>query len=290
MKEIFNILSIVVIIIAVPIIGSIVDGFDKKISSRLQGRKGHTLFQPLYNMIGFLKRARKPVNGTQEVFLLFYLIFNACAAVIFFMGSDLLICALLLMCANIMLILGALNVSSPYSKIGGQREIIQLASYAPVLLFVCVGIYSINKSFMVSKVFDSNVPVIYDIPLLFAGYIFVMAVKLRKSPFDFSTSWFHGNQEIINGTINEYTGKNLAILEIAKWYETVLLFGILAMFFSSYIILGIVCSILVFIALIFVNESTARYRWEKTLFWASILGPVIGIVSIASLYIKVENF
>ena len=169
MKEVFNILSIVCIIIAVPIIGSVIDGFDKKISSRLQGRKGYTILQPLYNMIGFLKRDRQPVNETQGVFLLFYLIFNACAAVIFFMGMDLLVCVLLLMCANIMLILGALNVSSPYSKIGGQREIIQLASSAPVLLFVCVGIYSINKSFMVSEVFDSSVPVIYEIPLLFAG-------------------------------------------------------------------------------------------------------------------------
>ena len=289
MKEIFDILSIILILLAVPFVGIVVDGFEKKLSSRLQGRKGHTLFQPLYNMIGFLKRVKQPVNRTQEVFLLLYLIFNACATVIFFMGGDLLVSVLLLLSANIMLILGALNVSSPYSKIGGQREIIQIASYAPILLFVCVGIYSINKSFMVSEVFNSNVPVVYDIPLLFIGYIFVIAVKMRKSPFDFSTSWFRTNQEVINGAINEYSGKELAFLEIAKWYETVLLLGILTMFFSSYIILGIVCSILIFIALVFFNESTARYRWEKTLFWAWILGPVIGIVSIAALYIKAEN-
>ena len=45
--------------------------------------------------------------------------------------------------------MGAMSVRSPYSKIGAQREIIQMMAYEPVLLLMVVGVFIITNSFMI---------------------------------------------------------------------------------------------------------------------------------------------
>jgi formate hydrogenlyase subunit 4 len=57
-------------------------------------------------------------------------------------------------------------------------------------------------------------------PLAFVALLVVLTVKLRKSPFDFSTS-HHGHQELVKGLTMEYSGLQLAAIEVGEWLETV---------------------------------------------------------------------
>ena len=52
--------------------------------------------------------------------------------------------------------MGAMSVRSPYSKIGAQREIIQMMAYEPVLLLMVVGVFLVTKSFMVKSIFEMD--------------------------------------------------------------------------------------------------------------------------------------
>ena len=47
------------------------------------------------------------------------------------------------------------------------------------------------------------------------GFMFISAVKLRKSPFDLSTS-HHAHQEMVKGLTTEMAGPTLAIMNIAE--------------------------------------------------------------------------
>ena len=60
--------------------------------------------------------------------------------------------------------------------------------------------------------------------LVFLGFLFVLTIKLRKSPFDLSMS-HHAHQEIVRGMTTEMSGKTLAKVEVMHWCENVLFMG-----------------------------------------------------------------
>ena len=77
----------------------------------------------------------------------------------------------------------------------------------------------------------SRAPLIVLLPGLFLGFFYVLTMKLRKSPFDISTS-HHAHQEIVKGVTTEFSGSTLGMIEIAHWYETVFLLGLFWLFFA----------------------------------------------------------
>ena len=45
-----RILVMIVYIVCAPLIGGLLDGMDRKLSARMQGRKGPSIFQPFYDV------------------------------------------------------------------------------------------------------------------------------------------------------------------------------------------------------------------------------------------------
>ena len=106
-------------------------------------------------------------------------------------------------------------------------------------------------------------------PGLLVGFMFTAAIKFRKSPFDLSTS-HHAHQEMVKGLTTEMSGMTLAIMEIAEYYERVLLFGIFFLFFInstwwSWIVALVICSGIFFLETLWDNVA-ARVKW-KVLFY-----------------------
>jgi ech hydrogenase subunit B len=99
-------------------------------------------------------------------------------------------------------------------------------------LLVAIGFYYANGSFMVDDLIQAKIPAIAQIPGFFIGFVFILIIKLRKSPFDLSTS-HHMHQEMVKGLTTDLSGNNLAFVEIAEWYDLVLMMGIVGMFFIT---------------------------------------------------------
>ena len=115
---------------------------------------------------------------------------------------------------------------------GASREMLQMMSYEPMTLLIAVGFYLTTGSFRVEDILASPTSAIWLMPGLFIGFILIMAIKLRKSPFDLSTS-HHAHQEMVKGITTEMSGATLAVMEIGEYYEKMLLLGIVAIFFLN---------------------------------------------------------
>ncbi|HEX3028211.1 MAG TPA: complex I subunit 1 family protein [Clostridia bacterium] len=280
-----NILIAVIAIVVAPILGGLISGIDRKISARLQNRYGPPITQPFYDFFKLVGKQRITVNQTQMVYVIGHLFFTITSIVMLVLKQDFLMLTFVMAFSAISLIMGAMSVRSPYSKIGAQREIIQMMAYEPVLLLMVVGVYLTTKSFMIDSIFNHKQPLLYDLPLVFIAFLYILTIKLRKSPFDFSTS-HHGHQELIKGLTTEFSGLQLAIIELTHWYELVLLMGFITLFFAKPLWIGILIAIVCYFLEIVIDNICARVTWRWMLKATWLVGIGAAMTNIVWLYLK----
>jgi ech hydrogenase subunit B len=281
----YTILIIVITIIAAPIIGGLLTGVDRKITARMQNRYGPPVLQPFYDFFKLIGKERIAVNQTQMAYVIGHLFFAVTSLVMLTLGQDLLMLIFILAFSTISLVMGAMSVRSPYSKIGAQREIIQMMAYEPVLLLMVVGVFLVTKSFMVRSIFEIDRPLLYSLPLVFLAFLYVLTIKLRKSPFDFSTS-HHGHQELIKGLTTEFSGPQLAIIELTHWFDLILLLGLISLFFAKPIWVGILIALASYFLEIVIDNISARVTWKWMLKAAWLIGIGASMTNIIWLYLK----
>lgn len=270
-------------IVLAPVLGGLLSGVDRIISARMQGRVGPPLLQPFYDVLKLLQKQSMTVNRLQNLYVYCFLVFAVMAGALFFSGGDLLLVIFALTLANIFFIVGGYSTNSPYSQIGAQREILQMMAYEPMVLFSAIGFYAMSKTFFVGEILDGSLPPVVYLPLLFVGFLYVLTIKLRKSPFDLSTS-HHGHQEIVKGITTEYSGRGLAVIEIAHWYENIFLLGFVYLFFSWDNIwsplVGVLACVVAYFLEILIDNSYARFRWQLTLASSWIVALAAGFLNL----------
>ena len=272
-------IAAVMYLLFAPFVGGLLAGVDRKITARMQGRQGPPLIQPFYDVLKLFRKETIVVRRSQNLYILYFLLFTVLAGTLFFSGGDLLLMIFALTLGGIFLVLAGYKASSPYSFIGAQRELLQMMSYEPGVLLAAIGMYMVTHSFAVADIASSTPWLILYLPLLFLTVVFLCLIKFRKSPFDLSTS-HHGHQELVKGLTTEFSGRALALIEIAHWYEYVLLLGFVGLFFGSSIWLGAIAALVVFELLIFVDNSCARAKWEVTLISSWGVALVLGVLNI----------
>jgi ech hydrogenase subunit B len=169
--------------------------------------------------------------------------------------------------------------------VGAQRELIQVLTYEPMLILVFVAMYLVVGSFNVSDILAYESPLIAKLPLMFIVLSYALTIKLRKSPFDFSTS-HHGHQELVKGVLTEYSGPFLALIEVAHWYETVLILGVTALFWATswyWMLLLLVC---VYFAEILIDNTMARMTWRWMLKYVWSIGLALSFINFIWLYAR----
>ena len=286
MGDIFNTILIVVItLVAAPVIGGLLSGVDRVITARMQNRYGPPVLQPFYDFFKLMGKERITVNLTQMAYVIGHLFFAITSLVMLVLGQDLLMLIFILAFSTISLVMGAMSVRSPYSKIGAQREIIQMMAYEPVLLLMVVGVFLVTKSFMVKSIFEYGTPLLYQLPLVFLAFLYVLTIKLRKSPFDFATS-HHGHQELIKGLTTEFSGPQLAIIELTHWFDLVLLLGLITLFFAKPIWVGILIALASYFLELVIDNISARVTWKWMLKATWIIGIGAAMTNIIWLYLK----
>ena len=284
MTTVYSVISAVLYVILAPIFGALLAGLDRKITARMQGRQGPPLLQPLYDVKKLLKKQTKVINRVQMLYLLTFLFFILVTGVLFFAGYDILFVLFTLTTANLFLVIAASSGHSPYAFMGAGRELVQMLVYEPMVLIAAIGLYVVTGSFKVSEIVVHNgLPAIIYLPGIFLGFIFILTIKLRKHPFDLSTS-HHAHQEMVKGLTTEFNGKMFAIVEITHWYESIFLMGMLALFFLNNkwwsVILAFVFVAICYFVEILVDNTNARLKW-KTMFdntW--IVTAVLGAINL----------
>ena len=156
-------------------------------------------------------------------------------------------------------------------------------------LLLAIGFYLAQGSFNVQDIILTSSPTIFQLPGMFIAFVFILIIKLRKSPFDISTS-HHAHQEMVKGITTDISGQNLALVEITEWYEEMLMLGFVALFFVtsnpvSYIWAVVACSVVYFIETLIDNVfPRVKYMtmlvsaWVVTLAFAGVNMLILSLI------------
>ncbi|MBQ9155751.1 MAG: NADH-quinone oxidoreductase subunit H [Eubacterium sp.] len=261
-----RIISVIIYVLCAPFLGGILDGVSRKISARMQGRIGPPILQPLYDVRKLLNKQVVAVSVPQSFLLICYLVLMILSGAIFFSGNDLLMCVFVLGTASTFLYFATIVNSSPYNTIAASRELIQIMAYEPAVLLAGVGFYLASGSFSVRDIALADHSMLLYTPGFFIAFVFVLTIKMRKSPFDISTS-HHAHQELVRGVTTELGARYLALYTIAEWYENVFLLGMVSLFFLNRntwsIPAALLLTFLVFFLEILIDNTNARMKWES---------------------------
>lgn len=272
-------IRLVLYLVGAPVVGGLLTGLDRRLSARMQSRQGPPLAQPFYDVIKLWRKEAIVVRKSQNFFVLFFLLLVVFTGGLFFAGSDLLLVIFALTLAAIFFVLGAYKVSSPYSFVGAERELIQMMAYEPMVLLTAIGMYMVADSFYVHEIARHPQLLVLALPGIFVGFLFALEIKFRKSPFDLSCS-HHAHQELVRGITTEFSGRGLAMIEVAHWYENVFLLGWVYLFFAAMPVLGLAMAATVFVGVILVDNVFARLKWQTALRSAWIAAFVLGFGNI----------
>ena len=269
---VYRIISAVVYLIIGGLVAGLLAGIDRKLSARMQGRRGPSVFQPFYDVAKLFSKETLALNHGQFVIAFSFLLLIVLTGVLFFAGVDILLVFLALSTAAMFLVFAATSSNSAMSTMGAQREMMQMLAYEPMVLITAVGFYMSSAimsgnagSFKIIDIARGELPSIIYLPGIFVGFVFILTIKFRKSPFDISTS-HHAHQELVKGVTTDLSGRNLGMIEVAHWYENTFLLGVVALFFLSKdwwsIPLAIGAAVLVYFLETIIDNVSARVKWE----------------------------
>jgi len=272
-------------VLLAPFIGGLLAGIDRIFTARLQGRIGPPLLQPFYDFFKLMGKEQIAASKMQLVWMYSYLMLMIACLVFLFLGQDILLLIFLLGFAGVCLALGGFSTKSPYSHFGANRELLQMLAYEPILILLALAVYVKNGTFMISKIWESQEPLLFTLWPIFIALVAILTIKFRKSPFDISCS-HHAHQEIVKGVITEYSGPYYALFLLAEWYETVLLLCLVGLFWANPWWIGAIIAIGIFLLEMIIDNIAARMTAGWMIKFSWVLGLVLCASNIAYLYFK----
>jgi len=289
------------------IAGGFLSWFDRKITARVQFRKGPPLLQPFYDFFKLLlvKETILPKHGSPIIFLMapVFAVFGALMAGVFILlplfnitsgfRGDLLVIFYLLTIPSFSYIIGSLASGNPLAAVGGSREMKLILSYELTFLLVIAGvIMKCDQQFDLYTIINtqqSGTPFIGSISgiLLFIVGIFCIQAKLALVPFDMPEA----EAEITEGIFIEYSGPAYAFIKLAKYIMLFILPAFLvALLMNGFrpgginIIWSVIKILLVVLILTLIRNTNPRIRIKQAvsffLIWMNLLA-VIAIILIA---------
>ncbi len=288
-----TVVAVVAFVVLAPVLGCLLAGADRIVTARMQGRRGPVVLQPYYDVRKLLEKDAGRCDPMVTCLAALSLLMAVVAGAVFFAGGNFLLCVFIITLSSLFFILACHLTPSPMAQIGAQREILQVMCYEPMVLFVGVALYLTTQavdgkgSFQVSSLLSGDATLAVCMPLIFLGLLFVLTIKLRKSPFDLSMA-HHAHQELVRGTTTEMSGRTLALVELTHWYETVLFLGWVGMFFINAnplsILLALVIVAIVWFLEIWIDNNFARVKWQVMLKGSWGVALVASIVNFSLFY------
>ena len=185
---------------------------------------------------------------------------------------------LVLGAAQVLFILAAAAVESPYAQIGVSREIVLLLAVEPLLLLVAVAYGSVAGSFSAAAVAAAPPPLL-ALPTLGLTLGVLLAVSLRKSPFDLATS-HHAHQELVKGSTTEMAGPWLALAEVGHWYEAAFVMVLIALAAVQAPIVALILVAATYLVAVVADNTMPRATWRAALALAWGLGGTAAVVAL----------
>ncbi|HEY9204296.1 MAG TPA: NADH-quinone oxidoreductase subunit H [Candidatus Methanoperedens sp.] len=280
------ILQLIIIIALAPFLSGIV----KKIKAFFQIRKGPSVFQPYYDIAKLLHKDSVVSENVSWIFhaapvISFTAILTAGLLVPVYISDmpfgfagDLIAVVYLLALARFFTALASLDAGSSFGGMGGSREMFVASMVEPALMLsifaIALNIGSTNLSIISQAVSSMGLAAVSPYHLLAFVALFIIAIaETGRIPVDNPATHLELTM-IHEAMILEYSGKQLAIVELASMVKQLLVFSLLAnIFFPWGIAPGISAGAIAFALVVFiikivilgagmaiVETSTAKWR------------------------------
>ncbi len=214
------------------LIGGILSWSDRKITARIQFRKGPPFLQPFYDLGKlFYKETILPKYGAKITFLAapVFALFSASLASVFILlpsifpnsgfKGDLIVIFYLLAIPSVSYIIGALASGNPIGAVGASREMKLIIAYEfAFILALAAIVIKTDMSITIGDILakqhanGANIGSVSGI-ILFLVILFVVQAKLAFVPFDMSEA----EAELAHGIFIEYSGSAYAIIKMARY-------------------------------------------------------------------------
>jgi len=297
------------------------EGIDRKLVARMQRRMGPPLLQPFYDFLKLVSKESIIPRDANKFFELAPVLALATSIALlaytplgfeplFGTKGDVILFIYLLTLIGFIRVLGAVSSGSPYAQIGAQREMIILVSReGPMMLALFAILWRLNglgvsKPFSMGAFYEHN---IWEIgtPLGLIGTVILLGVFMAWLASEIEVGYFdipEAETELAEGTMAEYSGRHLALFELANAIKAFVSASlVVAIFFpwgiSGYLGLTGVAAMVVDLlfhtlkvfAVLFISMSifravTGRLRITQatSLFWTRFLpASIVGVLLLA---------
>jgi NADH-quinone oxidoreductase subunit H len=264
----------------VTIFSLIVSWFDRKLTARVQWRKGPPLLQNFYDLFKlFSKEVLIPDTANKTLFVLSPVVALASVVLVAtiewlviilpqhsFVG-DVIVVLYLLMIPSIMFIIGASSSGNPIAVLGASREIKLMLSYE--LPLICAVLVSIIKSSSIKFVELMKISAFSSVSEVIALVVAIICfqAKLGLVPFDIAEA----ETEIASGIFIEYSGPLLGMIRLTRQilFSIAPLFIITVFLFKGSWLLLIIKYILLIIIFTLIRNVNPRLRIDQAVkfFW-----------------------
>jgi formate hydrogenlyase subunit 4 len=307
------------------LIGLFYKGIDRKLAALMQSRVGPPIRQPFLDFFKLMvKENIVPENAIPWVFngapvlalvssvtILFYIPFASIPALLGNSG-DLILIAYLLAVPAIALVVGGFSSGSTYASIGAQREMVMMMSYELPLVTTIIALgWRLNLAYPGLNVFSLDVLSANPIwgivgPLGFIGAVFLLFTLAIVTPAELSIVPFdipEAETELAGGILVEYSGRNLALFELANAVKMIVMAALTIVLFFPYNIsqlfaisgfLAVVLDILfffvklfivIFFEATFIRVAVARFKINQASVSYLIYLSTIGLIGLLLIYI-----
>ncbi|OGS23075.1 MAG: hypothetical protein A2252_08115 [Elusimicrobia bacterium RIFOXYA2_FULL_39_19] len=276
---------------------------DRKVSARVQWRKGPPLLQPVYDFVKLLGKEisvpeqtsvftflSAPVFGLAAITLVSVIVWNAMLVPGKTFIGDLIVVIYLLAIPSIAVIIGGFASNNPIASIGASREMKLILSYEiPFILSILTVIIktgSIRMGDIVTYQL-ANPAVITSASGIIAFIVAILCIqaKLCLTPFDIPEA----EQEIIAGPAVEYSGTPLAIFKLTKWIMLFVLPSFLVALFmpSADFLYNLLKFAGVLVIIILIKNTNPRLRIDQAVkfFWTygaglSLIAVILALIGL----------
>jgi len=251
--------------VAAPFLAMLVEGVHRKMLARAHNRLGPPLLQPFYDVAKLL--TKKPLKSQNDVFFnnAPYLYFLATLALFAFVPSpiiafnfDFIFVIYITILSNAFYVLSGTSSDNPFGIISSAREITLMLCYE-VTLAVCVFSFMMAAGTLTLAGYPDGV--LLQLPI--AAFCLMMAVfaELQVTPFDTAEA----PTEVIMGVQAEYSGRQLAFLELARYMKRLFFVLLCAVLFvgTADKLLFIAACIVIYATFTLLQASRSRFRIDQ---------------------------
>jgi len=276
-------ISVAYIIVA-PFLGGLIVGLDRKITARMQNRIGPPIIQPFYDLIKLWGKEPFLASSFQPILAMGYFGFIFTGLILLAFRQDLLHIIFTLTLADICLIVAAYNSKSPYSNLGGRRELLSMLSYEPLMVLTAISVQVVTGTFLVKGIFEYGTPLLLLMPAAYVAQQLVLIIDMKKSPYDVAGSG-HAHQELVRGVYTEFSGYTLALIELGHWTKLVFILSLISLFWAQNLIIGWALALLLWFIAIVADNIYPRLTWKSMLRTSWVLGFMLILANFIALAI-----